>query len=177
MLSGSCRGSNNFFVHHLATNTNTLFTHFLPSARCSLTCPALPPDRPHLHAGIPVRCFQVDSTINDLLHVNLMSPITKSERKRKQAHWEDIQELVTQDWACSLQQRKQQALADSQRHHRQMQQQGSNNGRRQSEHGSVAAAAAQQQQLRLAEGGDDLAEVGPRNNSLPRTGMPSRPRH
>jgi hypothetical protein len=51
-----------------------------------------------LCTGIPVRCFQVDSTISDLLGVNLnlMSPATKNERKRKQEHWEDIQNHVAQ---------------------------------------------------------------------------------
>lgn len=45
---------------------------------------------------MPVRCFQVDNTINDLLRVNLMSPAAKNERKRKQVQWEDIQPMVVQ---------------------------------------------------------------------------------
>ncbi len=47
-------------------------------------------------AGIPVRCFQVDNAINDLLGINPMSPSAKGERKRKQAQWDDIQGTVVQ---------------------------------------------------------------------------------
>ncbi|GFH25661.1 E3 ubiquitin-protein ligase [Haematococcus lacustris] len=47
-------------------------------------------------AGIPVRCFQVDNTITDLLGFNQMSPATNLERKRKQEHWEGVQNQVVQ---------------------------------------------------------------------------------
>ncbi len=55
--------------------------------------------------GIPVRCFQVDCAIDDLLGVNVMSPGSRGERKRKQAHWEDIQATIVQVggafvWMC-----------------------------------------------------------------------------
>lgn len=43
-----------------------------------------------------MRCLQVDNTIDDLLRVNVMSPSTKNERKRKQVQWEDIQPHIIQ---------------------------------------------------------------------------------
>lgn len=74
----------------------------------------------HRLAGMPVRCFQVDNTLNDLLGVNLMSPGSKNERKRKQSHWDEIQETVVRDWSTGLQRRKEQAQSAAARNHQQM---------------------------------------------------------
>mmetsp|Transcript_13927 Transcript_13927/g.30087 ORF Transcript_13927/g.30087 Transcript_13927/m.30087 type:complete len:382 (-) Transcript_13927:747-1892(-) len=71
-------------------------------------------------AGIPVRCFQVDNALSELLGMDLMSPSAKHDRKNKQRHWDDIQKTVVQDWAMSLQLRKQQAIDAAARHHRSM---------------------------------------------------------
>ncbi|KAL6765573.1 hypothetical protein V8C86DRAFT_2454588 [Haematococcus lacustris] len=71
-------------------------------------------------AGIPVRCFQVDNTITDLLGFNQMSPATNLERKRKQEHWEGVQNQVVQDWASALRKRKEAAVEAAARHHRLM---------------------------------------------------------
>lgn len=67
-----------------------------------------------------MRCFQVDSTINDLLDqgVNVMSPTTKGERRQKQNHWENVQDTVVPDWALSLHKRKQKAQEAAARNHR-----------------------------------------------------------
>lgn len=71
-------------------------------------------------AGVPVRCFQVDSTINDLLDqgVNVMSPPTKKERRQKQDHWEHVQESVVPDWALSLHTRQHKAVEAAARNDR-----------------------------------------------------------
>ncbi|MEW5298682.1 MAG: hypothetical protein WDW36_001774 [Sanguina aurantia] len=76
--------------------------HSCPSCRNILT-------------GMPVRCLQIDNTINDLAHT-IMSPATRMERKRKQLQWDDMSALITQGWASSLQHtrlQQQQATADT----------------------------------------------------------------
>lgn len=75
---------------------------------------ARPQAKPNPHpssAGVPVRCFQIDSTINDLLvkGVNVMSPSTKTDREQKQRHWDAVQSKVVPDWAHTLYTRKQAA--------------------------------------------------------------------
>ena len=66
-----------------------------------------------------MRCLQVDNTINDLLDrgINVMSPATSNERKKKQLHWDVVQANVVPDWASSLQDRKRRAMAASANNH------------------------------------------------------------
>eukprot|EP00798_Chlamydomonas_sp_ICE-L_P019981 gene19981-26692_t len=71
-------------------------------------------------AGVPVRCLQVDNTINDVLAIRPMSPSAKSERSRRETAWEEMQEAVVQNWASNLAARKQEALDGARRHHRAM---------------------------------------------------------
>lgn len=74
-------------------------------------------------AGMPVRCFQVDATISELLSVQCTSPSAGRERKRKQEHWDNIQKHIMQDWAAALQKRKETALLEAQRHNQELQNQ------------------------------------------------------
>ena len=55
-------------------------------------------------AGVPIRCFQVDSAINDMLEqgIKVMSPSTNRDRKQKQQHWDKVQPHVVPGWAASL---------------------------------------------------------------------------
>lgn len=73
-----------------------------------------------LVTGVPVRCFQVDSTIQDLVDrgVKVMSPGTKGERSQRQRHWDNVQNLVVPDWAMSLQLRKRKAAEAAARNQR-----------------------------------------------------------
>ena len=62
----------------------------------------------------------MDNTINDLLDrgINVMSPATTSERKKKQLHWDAVSTNVVPDWASSMQDRKKRAAEVAARNHR-----------------------------------------------------------
>ncbi|KAG1678043.1 hypothetical protein FOA52_000839 [Chlamydomonas sp. UWO 241] len=73
-----------------------------------------------LCAGVPVRCFQIDAAIQDLLDqgIKVMSPGTKAERSQKQRHWDNVANIVVPDWAMSLQARKRKAAEAAARNQR-----------------------------------------------------------
>ena len=62
----------------------------------------------------------MDNTINDLLDrgINVMSPATTSERKKKQLHWDAVSTNVVPDWTSSMQDRKKRAAEVAARNHR-----------------------------------------------------------
>ncbi|GAX78199.1 hypothetical protein CEUSTIGMA_g5641.t1 [Chlamydomonas eustigma] len=70
-------------------------------------------------AGVPVRCFQVDNTINDLLDkgVQVMSPQAYQDRKQKRQHWEDVQGMVVPEWTMTMEERRKRAIDAAARHH------------------------------------------------------------
>jgi hypothetical protein len=72
-------------------------------------------------AGLPVRCFQIDAAVSEVLALQPQSPAVRKERKRKQEHWQNIQRHVVQDWATSLQRRRDAAAAAAMRANQELQ--------------------------------------------------------
>lgn len=70
---------------------------------------------------MPVRCFTVDNMISDLLNVQHMSPGVRTDRKRKQEHWDHIHRLVMHDWVTLIQRRRETALQGAARNNQELQ--------------------------------------------------------
>ena len=63
-------------------------------------------------SSVPIRCFQIDNAINDLLEkgVNILSPSSKHEREQKHRAWVVASANATQNWDRTHEDRRSNAL-------------------------------------------------------------------